>query len=124
MNINDRIRHLRKNELDMTQQEFSSKINISRSNMGNIETGEVSVTDRVISSICSVFNVNESWLRYGEGDIFLPKTRRQTISDFMSDLIISDSETFKERLIEALAQLEPFEWEILEKIAEKATKKS
>ena len=124
MNTNDRIRHLRKNELDMTQQEFASRINISRSNIGNIETGEVAATDRVILSICSEFNVNKDWLKYGEGDVFLPKTRRQTISDFMSDLIVNDSGSFKERLIDALAQLEPYEWEILEKIAEKATKKS
>ena len=70
MNINERIRHLRKNELKMTQNIFASKIDISRSNLGNIETGEVSVTERVIASICREFNVNEVWLRNGTGDVF------------------------------------------------------
>lgn len=70
MNINERIRHLRKNELKMTQNIFASKIDISRSNLGNIETGEVSVTERVIASICREFNVNEVWLRNGTGEVF------------------------------------------------------
>ena len=70
MNINERIRHLRKNELKMTQNIFASKIDISRSNLGNIETGEVSVTERVIASICREFNVNEVWLRNGTGEEF------------------------------------------------------
>lgn len=74
MNINERIRHLRKNELKMTQNIFASKINISRSNLGNIETGEVSVTERVVASICREFNVNEEWIRNGNGEIFAEVT--------------------------------------------------
>jgi len=34
----ERIRQLRKKVLNMTLEEFSTKINISRSNLGNIET--------------------------------------------------------------------------------------
>ena len=54
----------------MTQDDFASKIDISRSNMGNIETGRIAITERVITSICREFNVNEEWLRNGSGDIF------------------------------------------------------
>lgn len=70
MTINERIRDFRKNELKCTQQDFAIEIMISRSNLGNIETGAVEVTDRVISSICSRFNLNENWLRYGEAPIY------------------------------------------------------
>lgn len=66
MNVNERIRYLRKSELEMTQDDFASKIDISRSNLGNIETGRIIVTDRVISSICREFNISEDWLRYGK----------------------------------------------------------
>ena len=68
MTINERIRYLRKDILDLTQQKFSSELKISRSNMGNIETGAVAVTDRIISDICSCFNISEHWLRTGEGE--------------------------------------------------------
>ena len=123
MNINDRIKHLRKDVLKVTQQEFSESLNISRSNMGNIEIGRIAVTDRVISDICLKYDVSENWLRNGSGDIFISKTRNQLITDFMGDLIKEEDESFKRRLIEALAQLDIEEWELLENIAKKALKK-
>lgn len=39
--------------------------------MGSLEIDRVKVTDRVISDICREFSVNENWLRYGKGDIFI-----------------------------------------------------
>ncbi len=59
MQMNDRIKILRKNYLDITQEEFATKIKISRSNLGSIEVGRINVTDRVVEDICTEFNVNE-----------------------------------------------------------------
>ena len=67
--------------------------------------------------------MSENWLRNGSGDIFISKTRNQLITDFMGDLIKEEDESFKRRLIEALAQLDIEEWELLENIAKKALKK-
>lgn len=122
MNIGERIRLLRKNELKMTQDDFASKIDISRSNIGNIEIGRIAVTERIIASICREFSVNEEWLRTGNGEMFVPLTRNQLITDFTSNLIKED-ETFKKRLVEALAKLDENEWEVLEKLAESLIKK-
>lgn len=122
MNIGERIRLLRKNELKMTQDDFASKIDISRSNIGNIEIGRIAVTERIIASICREFSVNEEWLRTGNGEMFVPLTRNQLITDFTADLIKED-ETFKKRLVEALAKLDESEWEVLEKLAESLIKK-
>lgn len=118
MDINERIRFLRKEVLHLTQQEFSEALNISRSNMGNIEIGRIAVTDRVISDICEKFNVDETWLRTGEGEPFKPLTRAQSITDFAADLIKED-DSFKARLIDALSKLSEDEWEVLEQIAKK-----
>lgn len=122
MNIGERIRLLRKNELKMTQDDFASKIDISRSNIGNIEIGRIAVTERIIASICREFSVNEEWLRTGNGEMFVPLTRNQLITDFTADLIMEDN-TFKKRLVEALAKLDENEWEVLEKLAESLIKK-
>ena len=121
MNIHERIRYLRKNELKMTQDDFAAKIDISRSNLGNIEIGRIAVTERVISSICREFNVNEEWLRNGTGEMLIPLTRNQVITDFAGD-IIKEDDTFKKRLIEALAKLNENEWAVLEKLAQELTK--
>lgn len=123
MNVNERIRHLRKDILHLTQQDFSNKLHISRSNMGNIEIGRIAVTDRIISSICREFDISEEWLRYGIGDPTLPRTRSQIITDFAAELIKDDNESFRRRLIETLASLDLDDWEALEKIANKLVKK-
>ena len=122
MNIGERIRHLRKNELKMTQDDFASKIDISRSNIGNIEIGRIAVTERTIASICREFNVSEEWLRTGDGEMFVPLTKNQLITEFAADLVMEDN-TFKKRLFEALAKLNESEWEVLEKLADSLIKK-
>ena len=69
MSINQRIGILRQN-LHMTQKEFSGKIFISNSFQALIETGKKKVLDRHIKLIVSAFGVSETWLRTGEGEIF------------------------------------------------------
>lgn len=69
MEIYERIKLLRKDVLHLTQEGFASKIKISRANLGSIEVGRISVTDRVISDICFAFNINEQWLKNGIGKI-------------------------------------------------------
>ncbi|HBI71637.1 MAG TPA: transcriptional regulator [Lachnospiraceae bacterium] len=71
MHLNERIKYLRKEIFKMSQDEFGNRIGISRSNVANIEIGRINITDRVLSDISSEFNVNEHWLRTGEGDMFL-----------------------------------------------------
>lgn len=66
--MNLRIKKLRK-KLNMTQEEFSSKIGLSRNFIAQIESGAKKPSDRTISSICREFNVNETWLRSGIGDM-------------------------------------------------------
>ena len=67
--IKDRIREVR-NVLGMTQVKFASIISLSNGYIAGIETDRIPVNDRLIKLVCSTFNVNESWLRYGEGDMF------------------------------------------------------
>lgn len=72
MTTGDRIRVLRKEHLRCTQDEFANNINMSRSNLGSIETNRVSVTDRVCNDICNTYNVEPLWLKTGEGEVFRP----------------------------------------------------
>lgn len=69
---NQRIKKLRK-ELDITQQEFAERIGVSRANIGKYETGISEPSAAVLSLICREFDVNEEWLRTGEGEMFKPK---------------------------------------------------
>ena len=68
--IIERIRDVR-SVLGLSQVKFSSIMSLSNSYTAGIETGRIPVNDRLIKLVCSSFNVNEAWLRYGEGEMFL-----------------------------------------------------
>ncbi len=60
--------------LNLSQEAFGKRINITRSHISSLENGARNITDRIISDICREFNVNEHWFRTGEGgdsNIFL-----------------------------------------------------
>ncbi|MEQ2578073.1 helix-turn-helix domain-containing protein [Hominiventricola aquisgranensis] len=69
--MKERIKKIRK-ELDLTQQKFADKLGVKRNTVGQWECGINAITDQVITSICREFNVNESWLRTGTGEMFNP----------------------------------------------------
>ncbi|MDR1389635.1 MAG: helix-turn-helix domain-containing protein [Treponema sp.] len=67
--IGQRIKKLRK-ELRLTQNEFSAIITVSSGQLACIETEKRIVNGRTIKLICDSFNVNDTWLRSGEGSMF------------------------------------------------------
>ena len=107
LNIGERIEILRK-DLSMSRRVFGEKLGVSESVIVNIEYDRLKRPDQkesLYKLICKEFNVNEEWLRTGNGEMFVPLTRNQLITDFTSNLIKED-ETFKKRLVEALAKLD------------------
>ena len=69
--MNNRIKNFRK-QLNLTQEEFSSRIGLSRNFIAQIETGAKNPSDRTISDICREFNISEEWLRTGSGEMKIP----------------------------------------------------
>jgi HTH-type transcriptional regulator/antitoxin PezA len=120
--MNEQIKLLRKH-LGLTQQEFADRLKISRGNIGSYEVGKSAPSDAVISLICEKFNVNEEWLRTGNGPMEIELARSEKITDFAADLLKDEEDSYRRRLIEELADLDEEEWELLEKISEKAARK-
>lgn len=121
--LNDRISLLIVT-LNIKKTAFAERLNVSQAFVSQLCSGTKQPSDRTISDICREFNVSEKWLKSGEGEMFISLTKNQIITDFMGDLIIDEDESFKRRLIEALAKLNPEDWEVLERLAESITKKS
>lgn len=68
--INQRFKAVRK-ALDQTQAEFASRLGFAQSGIAMIERGERTITDRHLKALCSIYSVNEHWLRTGDGPMFL-----------------------------------------------------
>jgi transcriptional regulator with XRE-family HTH domain len=101
----------------LSQTEFGARLGVSRDVIANLETGRVEPSQVIINAICREFNVNEQWLRTGEGDPYTPIARDTEISEFFGDLMKGVEPTFKRRLVAALARLDESQWETLEKVA-------
>lgn len=67
--MNTRIKELRK-ALELTQKEFGGRIGVKPNTIATYEIGRSTPIDAVISLICREFNVNEEWLRTGNGSMF------------------------------------------------------
>lgn len=70
--MKERIRDLRKTHLKLTQQAFADQLGLSQNFVWQIEKGERVPSDRTVSDICRVFNVNPEWLRNGEEPMMMP----------------------------------------------------
>ena len=122
MTQGERIKEIRK-YLDLTMEKFGERLGVGKTAISKLENNERNLTDQMSISICREFNVDETWLRTGEGDMFEPMSRGETIAQFAGELMKDEDDSFRRRLVEALAQLDEKEWEILEGIAKKLTKK-
>lgn len=74
-------------------------------------------SERTVSDICRLYDVNETWLRTGEGEMFTERSRQQEIEKFLSD--VANGSDFKRRLVLLLAQMTEDEWALMERMLRK-----
>lgn len=124
--MNERIRELRKT-LGLTLERFGEAIGVTKVTISRIENGVNNVTDQMFKSICREFDVNEEWLRTGEGEMFKELSGSEKIAVFLADVLKDEEPSFRKQLIEALAELDSSEWDVIsgfcDKIIEKRAKK-
>ena len=118
--MNNRIKEIRKH-LGITQEEFSSRISLSRNFIAQIECGTKTPSDRTISDICREFEINEEWLRTGNGEMFVPETKDEQISKLLADVLKAEDKDFRKRLILALSKLDDSGWDTLENLIDSMT---
>ena len=72
---------------NLTQTAFGEIIGVKGNTVTNYETGLRTPTDAVIKSICREFDVNEEWIRTGNGEMFTPGIKDKQISAMLADVI-------------------------------------
>ena len=121
-NMNERVREVRK-KLGLTLEKFGSQLGVSKVAISRIENGINNVTEQMCKSICREFNVNETWLRTGKGEMFIPQTQNQEIIDFANRIMSDEDESFRKRFVSALAKAKPEFWDDLERIVDETLNK-
>ena len=98
-----RLKKLR-NELEMTQQEFADRIGSKRNTIAKTDFPKG--------------RVNETWLRTGEGEMFIEASRDEQIAAFVGGILKDEEDTFKKKFISMLTALDESDWEVLQKMVE------
>lgn len=70
MTQGERLRVLRKS-LDLTLEKFGGALGVGKTAISKLENGENNLTDQMLLLICKEYDVNEDWLRNGDGDMFV-----------------------------------------------------
>lgn len=86
MTQGERVNAIRKKK-EMTMEQFGEKIGVQKSAVSKIEKDKVNLTEANIIAICREFDVNENWLRTGEGDMPRKLSEEEEIATLVSDVL-------------------------------------
>lgn len=111
--MKNRIRDLRKTHLKMTQQAFAEALGLSQNFVWQIEKGERLPSDRTISDICRIFDIQEDWLRYGLEPMRAARSKEEEIAELVGSALTGTSE-FKKAVIRMICSRSDSELQALE----------
>lgn len=115
--MNRRFKELREN-FGLNQSEIGAKIGVSGAAVSRWESGERTIPDVAIRSVCREFGVSEQWLRDGIGDMFEARSRAEELSELTRSLFRERPDSFRAALVTTLLRFDPDgpEWAVLERI--------
>ena len=122
MEMPERIRAARK-QAGLNQAEFGAKVGVKGNTIGNYELGIRNPSDAVIFSICREFGISENWLRAGEGEMKLPTSRDEELTEFLAKIMVADDSDFPRKFVSILARLDTEHWKLIADIAEELAQK-
>ena len=108
MTINERIKEIRRSS-GLSQTDFAERLGTTRGVITNLEGEKTSPNEPFIKLICREFNVNEDWLRTGEGEM-LEQTRASVLDRLSTEYDLSREQR---SVIEAFLDLDPQERDVI-----------
>ena len=118
MTINERIKEIRRSS-GLFQTDFTERLGPTRGVITHLEGAHTGPTEPFIKLICREFNVNEDWLRTGEGEMKQKLTRNQEIAEFMGVVMHDSDDSPRKRVVSSSSKLSGDEGPPLAEIAKK-----
>lgn len=100
----------------LTKTAFAEKLKVSQQHISRLAKNGIP-SDRTIWDICREFNVNEIWLRTGEGEMFMDLDSDDEISAYVGKVLNDEKAVYQRKLLLFFSRLSP---EFLEKLEEEA----
>lgn len=86
MTQGERVNEVRKRS-QLTMDQFGERLGVTKTAISYVVNGKRSLTEQMLKSICREFDVNESWLRTGEGDMTRKLSEEEEIATLVSDVL-------------------------------------
>ena len=87
MTQGERVKMVR-DKAQLTMEQFGNRIGgVSKSTISNIENDNRNLTEHMLKSICREFDVNEKWLKTGEGDMPRKLSEEEEVASLVSNLL-------------------------------------
>ena len=118
MTINERIKEIRRSS-GLSQTDFAERLGTTRGVITNLEGEKTTPNEPFIKLICREFNVDEHWLRTGEGEMLQELTRNQEIAEFFGVVMRDPDDSPRKRFVARLKKLTLDDWIALDNIAAK-----
>jgi transcriptional regulator with XRE-family HTH domain len=82
----ERVNEVRK-RAQLTMDQFGERLGVTKTAISYVVNGKRSLTEQMLKSICREFDVNENWLRTGEGDMPRKLSEEEEIATLVSDVL-------------------------------------
>ncbi len=106
--MHERIKKLR-SVLHISQQKLADDTYTSQSTVAAYEKSITCPTNQFIQLLCIKYNVNEHWLRTGEGEMFRQLSRDEELAAAFGRVLRGD-DNFKKRFIAILCRMDENCW--------------
>lgn len=121
--MRERFKQVRK-ALNLSQDEFAAKLGLTRGAIVNVELGRAEIKPLFVSLVCRTYDVNETWLRTGEGEMFKAKAPDEELAEFMGRVLSEDiNVSLRKRIIDLMAHIPPELWDGIAEVAKQRAAK-
>lgn len=97
----------------LTKTEFAKRLGISQPFLSQLCSGVKIPSDRTISDICRIFDIQEDWLRYGLEPMRAAKSKEEEIAELVGHALNGSNE-FKKAVIRMICSRTDEELKVLE----------
>ena len=117
MTLGERIKKIR-TDAGLNARQFALRLGVSAAAVSAVELDKNGVSNQTIRSVCTEFGVNESWLRFEEGEPYAPASREEELGRLVRRLLSASPASFQAACITTLLRFDPEgpEWALVEQI--------
>ena len=93
--IKELLQALKNGSPKVTQRQLAERIGVTEGAVSGWVSGRRNITDQSLKAICREFNVNEDWLRTGNGEMFIEADE----DEFMKAAALLSNDSFVRNII-------------------------